>query len=443
MILLGFAALMALPISNVAQPKQTVTISALGEGNREAKAVELTISHFKINGEIIKIFSPKSGRWILYEDQYRWFEPGDERATESSTSSIVFEFGLADRVEIVFWGNQWKGVVEVDTGMGPNQVDTYRVDPGEVSFSLPDPTIRKIIMSIALPVVVFAVSFILICGLGVLAILLGQKSWKELSKRFERTPYIQKLQKHQFLFEELVKRDFKKKYKRTVLGMAWSVLSPLLTLLVMKLVFTQFFGRDTSYYTTYLFCGNLVFSYFSESTGQGMTSLMGNAGIFTKVNVPKYLFLFSKNVQTLINFGLTLCVFFVFCILDDIIFTWKFILLLYPICCLVLFNIGVGLILSALFVFFRDIQYLWSIFTMLLMYMSAIFYTIDGYTPMVRNLFLANPIYLFIRYFRKIVIEATIPTVWFHLLMLGDTVVALAIGYWIYKKYNHKFLYYV
>lgn len=254
---------------------------------------------------------------------------------------------------------------------------------------------------------------------------------------------IQKLKRHQFLFEELVKRDFKKKYKRTVLGMAWSILSPLLTLLVMKMVFTQFFGRTTPHYTTYLFCGNLIFSCFNESTGQGMTSLMSNAGIFTKVNVPKYLFLLSKNVQTLINFGLTLCVFFVFCILDNITFTWKFILLLYPVACLVLFNIGMGLILSALYVFFRDIQYLWSVFTMLLMYMSAIFYTIDGYSYEVQCLFLANPVYLFIRYFRKIVIEATIPTIWFHLLMGMDVIIVLGLGCWIYKKYNHKFLYYV
>lgn len=252
-----------------------------------------------------------------------------------------------------------------------------------------------------------------------------------------------KLLRHQFLFEELVKRDFKKKYKRTVLGMAWSVLSPLLMLLVMRLVFTQFFGRGMEHYTTYLFCGNLVFSYFSESTGQGMTSLMGNAGIFTKVNVPKYLFLFSKNVQTLINFGLTLCVFFVFCVLDGITFTWKFICLLYPIACLVLFNVGVGLILSAMFVFFRDIQYLWSVFTQLLMYMSAIFYTIDGYSPLVQHVFLLNPVYLFIRYFRKIVIEATIPTVWFHLLMLADVIIVFGVGCWMYKKYNTRFLYYV
>lgn len=254
---------------------------------------------------------------------------------------------------------------------------------------------------------------------------------------------LQKIKTYQFLFEELVKRDFKKKYKRTVLGMAWSVLSPLLMLLVMRLVFTQFFGRSTEHYTIYLFCGNLVFSFFNESTNQGMSSLMDNAGIFTKVNVPKYLFLFSKNVQCLINFGLTLCVFVVFCVLDRITFTWRFILLIYPILFLVVFNVGVGLILSALFVFFRDIMYLWGVFTQLLMYMSAIFYTVETYSPRTQQLFLLNPVYLFIKYFRSIVINTTIPSPALHLLMAADSLLALGIGSWIYKKYNHRFLYYV
>ena len=211
----------------------------------------------------------------------------------------------------------------------------------------------------------------------------------------------------------------------------------------MRVVFTQFFGRNMEHYTTYLFCGNLVFSYFSESTGQGMTSLVGNAGIFTKVNIPKYLFLFSKNVQALINFGLVLVVFFVFCLIDGVAFTWKFVLLLIPIFSLMLFNIGVGLILSALFVFFRDVQYLWRVFTQLLTYLSAIFYTIDRFSPTVQNLFLLNPVYLHIRYFRKIVLENTVPSVWFHLLMLADVLIVLGIGCWMYKKYNTKFLYYV
>ena len=254
---------------------------------------------------------------------------------------------------------------------------------------------------------------------------------------------LNKLRQYRFLFEELVKRDFKKKYKRTILGMGWSILSPLLTLLVLWLVFAHFFGREIQHFTTYLFCGNLVFSYFNESTSQGMTSLMSNAGIFTKVNVPKYLFLFSKNVQCLINFGLTLCVFFAFCVFDRVPFSWKFFLLIVPVVSLVLFNIGVGLILSALFVFFRDVQYLWSVFTLLLMYLSAIFYSIDSFPEKVRNLFLLNPVYLHIRYFRKIVLDATIPSPWFHLLMIADVVLVMGIGCWMYKKYNTRFLYYV
>ena len=183
---------------------------------------------------------------------------------------------------------------------------------------------------------------------------------------------LHQLKKHKFLFEELVKRDFKQKYKRTVLGMAWSILNPLLTLLVMRLVFTRFFGRETPFYTTYLFAGNLIFAYFKESTLGGMNSLMSNAHIFTKINVPKYMFLLTKNVSAIINFGLTLVVFFVFTAIDGVTFHWSMLGMLYPIMTLTLFNVGVGMILSALYVFFRDIQYIYDVFTMLLMYMSAI-----------------------------------------------------------------------
>ena len=254
---------------------------------------------------------------------------------------------------------------------------------------------------------------------------------------------LNKIRKYKFLFEELVKRDFKKKYKRTVLGILWSLLSPLLTLLVMRIVFTEFFGRTTNYYTTYLFAGTLVFSYFSDATNQGMSSLVDNAGIFTKVNVPKYLFLLSKNVSSLINFGLTFLIFLGFCLLDGIAFHWKFLLLVYPIVCLVFFNIGVGSILSALYVFFKDIQYLYSIFTLMLMYLSAIFYNINAYEPTVQKLFLLNPIYVYISYFRTIVINNAIPDLVTHLLSFGYAFAVLLIGARMYKKHNQKFLYYL
>ena len=248
-----------------------------------------------------------------------------------------------------------------------------------------------------------------------------------------------KIKRNQFLFEELVKLDFKQKYKRTVLGMGWSVLSPLLMLFVMKMVFGYFFGREIEHYTIYLFCGTLLFSYFSESTRGGMSSLMGNASVLTKVNVPKYLFLLSKNVSSLINFLLTLCVFFVFTYLDGIRFGTHFFALLFPVACLVILNLGMGMILSALFVFFRDIKYLYDVFMRLLMYCSAIFYIVP---EQYLSYFMLNPIYVYIRYFRKVVLESTIPTIEYHLLCLCYAAVIFMLGCFIYKKYNHRFIFY-
>lgn len=254
---------------------------------------------------------------------------------------------------------------------------------------------------------------------------------------------LNKMRQHRFLFEELVKRDFKKKYKGAALGMLWSVLSPLFQLLVMKIVFTQFFGQAMPNYTTYLFCGLLVFTFFSEATNQGMSALLSNAGIFTKVNVPKYLFLLSKNTQTLLNFFLMLGVFFIFCALDHVEFTWKLVFLAYPISMLVLFNLGMGLILSALLVFFRDVQYLWGIAMQMIMYLSAVFYVVDMFPEHIQCLFMCNPIYLFITYFRMVVMHAQIPGLELHGYILAYVAGVLSIGSYMYKKYNTRFLYYV
>lgn len=248
---------------------------------------------------------------------------------------------------------------------------------------------------------------------------------------------------YRFLFEELVKRDFTKKYKRTILGILWSVIGPLMTLGVMAFVFTQFFGRSIEHYIIYLFCGNLVFNYFKESTSTGMTSLLDNAGIFSKINVPKYMFLLSKNVSSLINFGINLLILFVFCLIDGVGITWKFIFLLYPILCLLVFNLGTGLILSALYLMFRDMKYLYNILTLMIMYVSAIFYSTDVYSQQVQYLFNLNPVYVYISYFRKIILEGAIPQLSLHLLAAGYALAALIIGMVIYKKKNYKFLYYI
>ncbi|MBR3978635.1 MAG: ABC transporter permease [Oscillospiraceae bacterium] len=251
------------------------------------------------------------------------------------------------------------------------------------------------------------------------------------------------LKKHFFLFQELTKRDFKKKYKRTVLGMGWSVLSPLLQLLVMSLVFGEIFGKDMPHFTIYLFCGVLIFNYFTESTKSGMRAILENAAILQKVNVPKYLFLASKNLSSLINFGLTMLVFLAFCVVDRIAFSWRFFALLYPVAFLLVFNLGMGMIFSALNVFFRDISYLYDIFVMLLRYLSAIFYTVDRFSPAVQRLFYINPLYCYIRYFRIVVLEGGLPSGLHHLLCAGYALAVFGIGALIYKQCNRKFVYYI
>jgi ABC-2 type transport system permease protein len=251
------------------------------------------------------------------------------------------------------------------------------------------------------------------------------------------------IEKYNFLFFELVKRDFKKKYKRTVLGIFWSMLSPLLQLLVMALVFTRFFGRTMEHYTIYLFAGNLIYSYFKDSTNGGMASLMDNAGIISKINTPKYLFLLSKNVSSLINFILTLILFLIFAAIDGVAFHLRFLMLVYPVMCLLVFNIGIGLILSALFVFFRDIQYLYDIFTLLLMYLSAIFYRIDDFTITIQYVFMLNPVFAYINYFRIIVLDGYIPSLSYHVICGIYAFIAIFIGGYFYKKYNYRFLYYM
>ena len=185
------------------------------------------------------------------------------------------------------------------------------------------------------------------------------------------------------------------------------------------------------------------FNWFSESTNSGMRSLVSNAAIFPKVNVPKYLFLFSGNVQAAINFVLTLLVFFFFCWMDDVTFTWRFVFLLYPILTLLVFNIGVGMILSALYIFFRDMDYLWGVFIQLLMYGSAIFYQVDKMSPAIQQVFAFNPVYRHIAYVREIVLNGAIPSLTTHLTLAGFALAAFLIGAFMYKRYNTRFLYYV
>lgn len=249
--------------------------------------------------------------------------------------------------------------------------------------------------------------------------------------------------KNQFLFEELVKRDFKRKYKRTVLGFLWSMLSPLMMLGVMSFVFSQFFGRTIEYYVLYILAGQIVFAYFSESTNTGMAALLSNASIFSKINVPKYLFVLSRNVSALINFLLTVVIFLCFVLFYGIKPDLHMLLIFYPIICLIIFNYGIGLLLSALYVFFRDIQYLYGLLLQVIMYGSAIFYSIDILSKSYQTVFYFNPLYVYITFIRDTVIYNRLPDFLIVCLCGVYALFSLLLGLLVYKKYNYKFIYYI
>lgn len=251
-------------------------------------------------------------------------------------------------------------------------------------------------------------------------------------------------QKHNhFLLAELIERDFIKKYKRTTFGILWSALSPLLLLLTMAMVFGAFFGRNTPHYTIYLFCGLLLFNYFSKTTTSAMRVLSENAAIYSKVPVPKTYFLISHSVAQFIDFLVSLLVFLIFVYVDGIAFRWNFLMALYPIICLYLINFGIGMFLSTLYIFFRDISYLYPVITRVIMYASAIFYDVSILPSVLRRLLNCNPLYMCVNYFRQLIIHSTVPSISYHLMLAGMAVFCLVLGGVTYRMCRDKIALYV
>lgn len=244
-----------------------------------------------------------------------------------------------------------------------------------------------------------------------------------------------------FLLKQLIRRDFKSRYKRTVLGVLWSMISPLCFFVTQALIFTYLFGNQKGYFG-YLIIGNVVFSYFSDATTNSMFSIAANGGIISKIKVNKKMFLFSRNISCTINFLLTSIIMFGIVLIDGIKIHTSCLLLIYPSVCLFFFNMGIGYILSVLFVFFKDTQYLYSIFTNILTYFSAIFYKVDVFPENMRALFDYNPVYCYISYVRMVVLDGTVPSLRQHILCVLYPAITLIIGKIVYRLNDNKFAYY-
>ncbi|MDO4296142.1 MAG: ABC transporter permease [bacterium] len=249
--------------------------------------------------------------------------------------------------------------------------------------------------------------------------------------------------KYRFLIKQLVGRDFKTKYKRSVLGYLWSFLNPLLTMLVQYVVFSTIFRGDIENFPVYLLAGIVFFSFFQEAVGQGLIAIVGNASLITKVYVPKYIYPITKVWSSSINLLISLIPLLILTLFTGAPVNQTLILLIVPVTCILVFSIGFSLILSTSMVFFRDTQYLWGIISLAWMYATPLFYPITILPERIKSLLRFNPLYHFVTFVRTVLIYGVSPEPALYVQCIGWAFFVLLIGMLIFKRNQDKFVLYI
>jgi len=255
---------------------------------------------------------------------------------------------------------------------------------------------------------------------------------------------IDTLNRYQHYLGRLIKRDFTAKYRKSILGVLWSLLNPLLTMLVMSLVFSHFFRFEieTGKFPVYLLSGMIIYTFFNESTTMAMTSVIASEGVIKKVYVPKYMFPLSRVISTLVNLAFSLIAFFFVVLFTGSPFYWTMLLIPIPIAFIFIFSLGVAMLLSSLAVFFRDLTYLYGVFTLLLMYFTPIFWPISMLDPesVMPSIIGLNPLFQFISYFRSLTMDGVIPGLWANMVCLGYALAVLCLGTYVFIRQQDKYI---
>ena len=249
--------------------------------------------------------------------------------------------------------------------------------------------------------------------------------------------------KYMPLLQELIKRDLKLKYRRSVLGYLWSLLNPLLMMLIMTIVFSYMFRFDIPNYPLYLICGQTLFNFFNESTNMAMFSVIQNGLLIKKVYVPKYIFPISKVISSFVTMSFSLVAILIVMLVTRTTFHLSIFLFWAPLLMLLIFSCGVGMILAALSVQFRDVTHLYGVLTMAWMYLTPIFYPLSAVPEGVSVFITANPLYMYITIFRSLVLDGTVPAAGEWLIGLAVALVVLALGTLIFRKMQRNFILYV
>lgn len=254
---------------------------------------------------------------------------------------------------------------------------------------------------------------------------------------------MKELLKYRQLILYLVERDVKKKYRRSVLGVMWSMLNPLLMMLITAMVFAELFRFDLPNFTLYLFVGQMMLNFFAEATSNAMNSVLNNGALIKKVYVPKYLFPITTVLSSGVNLLLSMpAMLLIMCYTGQYpgIRTVSFLL---PLVALVIFCIGVGLILSTAAVFFRDIVHLYSVVITALTYATPIIYPEKIVPDKYRFILECNPLYYFVSEFRQVLYVGKMPSAEGLLLCFAISFFSILIGMYVFKKNYNKFILYI
>ena len=249
--------------------------------------------------------------------------------------------------------------------------------------------------------------------------------------------------KYKDFLAAVVKRDIRKKYYKSYLGVVWTVLHPLLTAIVMTIVFSTLFRRSIPNFIVYLLCGQLLFHFNSDATHVALNSIMKNSGIIRKIYIPKYMFVISDMTVALMNLAFAFLPLIFIAVITGAKITWLWLLIPFVILLQTMFTLGISLILAAYGVFFRDLVHLYGVLLTMGHYLSAIFYPISIVPDKFYFLWRLNPLIHYITILRDIVHAATMPSLENIVIGCIYSVLTFAMGCVIFNENQDKFFLYI
>ena len=255
--------------------------------------------------------------------------------------------------------------------------------------------------------------------------------------------YFQALKKYRFLLEDMVVRDIKLKYRRSVIGLLWSILNPLLMMIVITAVFQHLFRFEIENFSVYYLTGWVVFNFITEATTGAMTSIIGASALIRKVYIPKYIFPMQKCVFSFVNTLFSLIALFAVMLVLKVDFTWYMLLIPIPLILALIFAIGLGMILATAAVFLRDMIHLYGVFTMVWMYLTPIIYPEEILVGIMQSIMKLNPMYYYVDYLRQVTLYGTMPGLNDFLIMCGCSIASLLIGIAVFKKKQDRFILFI